>query len=85
MYFVDAKRVTVIGEQTAGTDGSITGVQLSGSFAFTFTGMEVLHADGSPFRQIGIIPQIIVKEKPEDYATGTDPVLQKAIEVLEKN
>ncbi len=83
MNLVDAKRVTVIGEQTAGTDGTITGVQLPGSFAFTFTGMEIFHADGSPFRQIGIIPQIIVKEKPEDYATGTDRVLQKAIEVLE--
>lgn len=79
---VDAKRVTVIGEQSAGTNGDITGVQLPGSFAFSFTGLEVLHANGNPFRQIGIIPQIEVKEKAEDYRDNKDRILEKAIEVL---
>ena len=79
---VDAKRVLVIGEQSAGTNGNITGVQLPGNLAFTLTGMDVLHADGSPFRRIGIIPQIKVTEEIEDFENHKDRALEKAIEVL---
>lgn len=79
---VDSHRAVVIGEQTAGTNGNITGVQLPGSFVFTFTGMDVLHADGKQFRQIGILPDIEVLETQEDFVKNRDPVLEKAIQVL---
>ncbi|WP_437836060.1 S41 family peptidase [Sorangium sp. So ce1153] len=39
LALVDANRVTVVGRGTAGTDGNITGVQLPGQFALSFTGM----------------------------------------------
>jgi len=79
---VDAGRVTVVGRQSAGTNGNITGVQLPGAFAFSFTGMEVLHADGSPFLGIGIKPAMDVQITAADFHNGIDPELVAAISVL---
>jgi hypothetical protein len=79
---VDADRVTVVGRNSAATNGNITGVLLPGGFAFTFTGMEVLHADGNPFHGIGIVPDVEVPLTAEAFAAGADPELLAAIEVL---
>jgi len=79
---VDAKRVTVVGRRSAGTNGNITGIQLPGAFAFSFTGMEVLHVDGSTFHGIGIVPNSEVQPKASDFRDGIDRDLQKAIELL---
>jgi hypothetical protein len=81
---VDAKRVEVVGRQSAGTNGNITGLQLPGHFAFTFTGMEVRHADPekSVFHGIGIVPDIDVALSADDFAKGKDPELAAAISWL---
>lgn len=81
---VGAKRVTVVGRQSAGTNGNITGIQLPGAFAFSFTGMEVLHVDGSTFHGIGIVPNSEVQPKASDFREGIDRDLQKAIEILSR-
>jgi C-terminal processing protease CtpA/Prc len=80
---VDADRATVIGLRSAGTNGNITGVQIPGRFGFTFTGMEVLHADGSTFHGQGIAPDVEVWPTVADLAAERDPALEKAIEVLQ--
>lgn len=79
---VDAHRVTVVGRQTAGTNGNITGVQLPGAVGFTFTGMEVLHVDGSVFDSIGILPQVFAEPQVQDYVTGGDHALDVAIQTV---
>lgn len=78
---VDADRVTVVGRQSAGTNGNITGVQLAGGFELSFTGMEVRHADPSKstFHGLGIIPDIDVPLSAADLAAGTDPELEAAV------
>jgi C-terminal processing protease CtpA/Prc len=82
---VDSKRVTVFGQSSsAGTNGNITGIQLPGRFAFTFTGMQTLHADGSRFHGVGIVPDFTVSISPSDYANGFDPVLERAAHSLQK-
>lgn len=80
MMLVDAKRVTVVGRQSAGTDGNMTGIQLPGRFVFTFTGMEVRHADGQFYNGIGIIPDKTVISSPWDLAHGVDRVLLEGIQ-----
>ncbi|MBK8257198.1 MAG: peptidase S41 [Polyangiaceae bacterium] len=82
---VDAERVTVIGRQSAGTNGNITGVQLPGLYAFSFTGMEVLHSDAqkSVFHGVGIVPDVEVELSPLDFAAGDDPELNAAIVYLQ--
>ncbi len=78
-FLVDARRVTVFGQSgSAGSNGDIAGMQLPGSLALTFAGMEVLHADRSRFLGIGIVPRQITPVTPMDLKTGTDPVLEAA-------
>ena len=76
---VDAGRVTVVGRTSAGTNGNITGIQLPGAFALSFTGMEVLHADGAPFHGIGIVPDVEVLLDAVSLRDGHDPELETAI------
>lgn len=82
IMLVDAKRVTVVGRQSAGTNGNITGVQLPGGFTLSFTGMEILHIDHSRFHGIGMLPKVTVKPIPSDYAERFDRDLQAAVKVL---
>ncbi len=79
MMFVDAKRVRVFGEDSsAGANGNVTGIQLPGSLVLTFTGMKVLHADGSTYIGRGIRPDVVVPLTAEDLATGHDTTLLRA-------
>lgn len=84
---VDADRVKVIGRQSAGTNGNITGAQIPGAFGFSFTGMEVLHADAakSQFHGIGIVPDTDVVLTAADFRDGVDPELEAAIAWLSMN
>jgi C-terminal processing protease CtpA/Prc len=81
---VDAGRVKVIGRRSAGTNGNITGVQLPGGFGFSFTGMEVRHADAekSLFHGVGIAPDADVPLSPADFRDGLDPELLAAVDWL---
>lgn len=81
---VGADRVTVLGHQSAGTNGNITGARLPGGFYFTFTGMQVLYPDGSTFHGVGILPDETIDPTAEDLATGADPVLARAVAILEE-
>lgn len=81
---VDAGRVTVVGRTSAATNGNITGVLVPAGFAFTFTGMDVRHADAnaSVFHGIGIVPDVDVPLDAASFAAGKDPELEAAIAVL---
>ncbi|WP_437817157.1 S41 family peptidase [Sorangium sp. So ce1078] len=84
LALVDANRVTVVGRGTAGTDGNITGLQLPGQFAFSFTGMDVRHADAqkSVFHGVGIVPDIEVALTAQAFRDGVDPELDAAVDHL---
>ena len=79
---MDLDNVTVVGQQSASTNGTITDVRLPGNFQITFTGMLLLSPDGSPFHGIGVVPDEEVVPTAEDFEAGTDPELSRAIEVL---
>lgn len=81
LMVVDALDVTVVGVRSAGTNGNITGVQLPGDFAFTFTGMRLLRPGGEPFHGIGIVPDVPVELTAQAIAAG-DPELAAALDVL---
>lgn len=81
LALVDANRVKVVGRTTAGTDGNITGIQLPGQFAISFTGMDVRHANAqkSVFHGVGIVPDIDVELTAEAFRDGIDPELEAAV------
>jgi hypothetical protein len=80
---VDANRpIHVVGRQSAGTNGTITGLELPGHYRFDFTGENVRHADGSQFIGIGLAPDISVIATREALASGLDPELAAALHAL---
>lgn len=85
LNLVEAHRVTVVGQTSAGDDGNVTCLELPGGFGFWFTGMAVKHADGSPFEGIGIKPDVPVRLRASDFAAGRDPELLAAIEALRRH
>lgn len=81
-YLLGAHRVTVVGRQSAGTNGNFTGPWLPGGLYFPFTGMEVRNVDGSQFHGIGVVPDFPVQYTAADLAAGRDRDLEVAIQVL---
>jgi tricorn protease len=47
-------------------------------------GTGVFRVDGTPMENLGVKPDFIVEISPEQYLSGNDPQLAKAIEVLRK-
>lgn len=83
-FFRSENRGKVVGGQTSGANGTITGVQLPGGYGLTFTGMLVRHTDGSPFHAIGHIPDVEVEATIEDLRRGRDTVLLRALTELNR-
>jgi C-terminal processing protease CtpA/Prc len=52
------QNVTIIGSQTAGADGDVTGILLPGGIRTAFSGHGVHYPDGRPTQGIGIVPDI---------------------------
>jgi hypothetical protein len=79
---MDLDNVTVVGQQSASTNGTITTFWLPGRFEITFTGMRLTNPDGSEIHGIGVVPDVEVVPTPEEFAAGEDPELNAALEVL---
>jgi C-terminal processing protease CtpA/Prc len=75
--------VAVVGQPSAGTNGSLTTVLLPGALGFSFTGMGLLNPDGSTFHGVGIQPDVTVPMSATDFRDGVDRDLLTAIDVLE--
>lgn len=84
-FFRSDRRGKLVGGQTSGANGTITGVQLPGGYGLTFTGMLVRHTDGSRFHAIGHIPDVAVEPTIEDLRGGRDTVLRKALTELNRD
>jgi C-terminal processing protease CtpA/Prc len=71
----------VVGSQTAGADGDITGFNISSGFPTGFSSIGVYYPDGTPTQRIGIIPDSVVYQTPLGIRQGRDEVLEKALEI----
>lgn len=72
----------VMGSTTAGADGNCSSIILPGNFRATFTGLGVYYPDKSETQQIGILPDIEVKNTIQGICKGRDEVLEAAIKYL---
>ncbi|MBK5291489.1 MAG: hypothetical protein JJE04_07435 [Acidobacteriia bacterium] len=77
-----ARRATFVGSTTAGADGDVARITLPDGGTMIFTGGRIKFPDGSPFQNIGIIPDIKVEPTVHGIRAGRDEVLEKAIGVL---
>jgi hypothetical protein len=74
---------TMVGEPTAGTNGSVNVISLPGGYVVSFTGMKVLKHDGSRHHGVGIRPTVFVSPTLAGILSGRDEQLEKAIEVVD--
>jgi hypothetical protein len=75
----------IAGAPTAGTKGNINPIALLGGYRVVWTGMKVLKHDGSRHHGVGIIPTVHVSRTVAGVAAGRDELLEKAIEVVERD
>lgn len=84
MAFRTAPNVTVIGSTTAGADGNVSPFYLPGNLRTMITGIGVYYPDGTETQRVGIIPDIEVKPTIKGIKEGRDELLEKALDVIEK-
>jgi len=75
-------RAVLVGEKTAGSTGNPLAVPLPGGGTFIVVSKRDTFPDGTEFVGIGIAPDVPVQPTQQDLLKGTDPVLQKGIEVV---
>lgn len=80
----DHKLGTIIGQTTAGTNGTVNVLPLPGGYQLCFSGMLVKNNDGSKHHLIGISPDLEVKSSLQALKDRRDEVLEQAIELAEK-
>lgn len=76
---------TVVGTPTAGTNGNILGIEAPAGFYVIYTGMQVLNPEGFTFQGVGLQPDVTVQADPDKLAAGRDPVLEGALEAVDKD
>ncbi len=76
---------TIIGSQTAGSDGNISTIVLPGGLLTFISGLGVYYPDGKRTQRIGITPDIELRPTIYGIATGRDELLEKAIEIINQN
>lgn len=73
----------IVGSASAGTNGDFLAFWLPGNVNCRFTGMKVLHADGSPFQGTGVQPTHPVKHTRAALAAGRDEDVERALALIE--
>jgi C-terminal processing protease CtpA/Prc len=85
MAFKAGDKTTIIGSTTAGADGNVSRITLPGGLRTAISGIGVYYPDGTETQRIGIIPDIEVLPTIKGIKEGRDEVLEKAIEIINKN
>jgi len=84
-YIQHHRLATIVGANTAGTNGNANVLRLPGVYSITWTGMKVLKHDGSQYHGVGVAPDIPVKMTIKGIQEGRDEFLEKALEVIKQN
>lgn len=82
MCFQTAGNTTIIGSQTAGTDGNAIDLDFKG-FHTRYTGIGVYYPNRKETQRIGIVPDIEVKQTIKGIQEGKDEVLDRALLFVE--
>ena len=85
MAFRTAPKVKVIGSTTAGADGDTSPIILPGDIITHISGLGVYYPDGKQTQRIGILPDIQVRPTIRAIAENRDELIEKAIEIIDKN
>ncbi|MCK4235177.1 hypothetical protein KAX75_12170 [candidate division WOR-3 bacterium] len=81
-YIEHYKLATIVGQASAGTNGSVVSFDIPGDIKIRFTGAKVVKPDGSNYHLIGIKPTVPVERTIQAVIEGRDEFLEKALEVI---
>jgi C-terminal processing protease CtpA/Prc len=81
LLFEAAAKVTVVGSQTAGSDGDLAVDVLPGGVYVSMTGFDVRHPDGASVQGVGIVPDVQVSPTVRGIREGRDEVLEAALRI----
>ena len=84
MAFRAGDNTTIIGSTTAGADGNISQIVLPGGLRTVISGIGVYYPDGTKTQRVGIVPDIWVEPSIEGIIQGRDELLEKAIEIINR-
>jgi C-terminal processing protease CtpA/Prc len=84
MCLQTAPNVTVIGSQTAGTDGKATRFSMYSRNYTSMTGMGVFYANKEPTQRVGIAQDVYVTPTIAGIRAGRDEILETGIEVAKE-
>jgi carboxyl-terminal processing protease len=84
MPFADTGRGVLVGETTGGSTGQPFFHGFANGMSFSIGAMRVYFPDGGDFEGVGIQPHITVPLTRADIYTGRDPVLEKVLDLIEK-
>jgi len=85
MAFRMAPNSTVIGSQTAGSDGNVSGILMPGFWRTMISGIGVYYPDGTETQRIGIVPDIEYKPTISGIKRNEDKLLEKAIQIINES
>ena len=68
-----------MGDYTAGASGNPRFIELPGGLSVSLPRWIALDADGQPFEEVGLAPDILIQPDPEDFTPDSDPVLEAAL------
>lgn len=74
--------VTVIGDTTSGAHGTMIGRETSNGWYYSLVPQKVELPDGRSLEGIGLPPDIFVRNNITELLSGTDRVLESAIDIL---
>lgn len=84
MAFRAGDNTVIIGSQTQGADGNVSLIPLPGGLKAGISGIGVYYPDGRGTQRIGIVPDIELKPTIQGIREGRDELLEKAIELIQK-
>ena len=84
MAFKVGHNTTIIGSTTAGANGDCANIYLPGGILTMISSLGVYYPDGSTMQRIGIVPDVWVEPTINGIKQGRDELLEKAIEIIQK-
>ena len=81
-YIEHYKLAEIVGQPSAGTNGTVVSFNIPGGFKVRFTGAKVVKPDGSQHHLIGTKPTVPVKRTIQGIKEGRDEFLEKALEMI---
>lgn len=82
MSFQATPHGTVLGSQTAGSDGNTTPITLPGGLKTLMTGLGVYYPDGGETQRVGIRIDVPVRPTIAGIRAGRDELVERAVELI---